>query len=122
MCAEEYFKVFETKHNLRIILYLLLVGPGTKSDIYDAVSTNPRMPDKISMLEKHGLIVSKRYEGELKDKYRLTALGREWGDHLAKMIEEMGWSLAEIRRSFLKCQTAEIEFEDFIPEDLIRYE
>ncbi len=48
MTSESNFRLFETKHVMRILVFLHLCGPKSKSDIYRAVSTNPRMADKLS--------------------------------------------------------------------------
>jgi len=41
------FEVLEEKHVMKTILYLYRNGPSTKMDIYNGVSANPRMPDKL---------------------------------------------------------------------------
>lgn len=48
--------VFEEKHMISILKYLGSNGPSRKIDIYDNVSSNPRMPDKLNHLEEIGLI------------------------------------------------------------------
>lgn len=47
--------VLEEKHILSTILYLTK-GPCTKMDIYNNVSKNPRMPDKLMRLQELGLL------------------------------------------------------------------
>ena len=47
--------VLEEKHILSIIMYLTR-GPCTKMDIYNNVSKNPRMPDKLMRLQELGLL------------------------------------------------------------------
>ncbi|MFT0898267.1 hypothetical protein [Candidatus Methanoprimaticola sp. MG2] len=49
--------IFEEKHMISIILYLATNGPSRKIDIYEGVSSNPRMPDKLNALESTGLVV-----------------------------------------------------------------
>lgn len=51
--------VLEEKHSISILLYLLDNGPSMKSRIYKTVSTNPRMPEKLELLEEAGLISMK---------------------------------------------------------------
>lgn len=46
----------EEKHMIAILVYLATHGPSRKIDIYDGVSSNPRMPDKLNALEEMGLI------------------------------------------------------------------
>ncbi|MBO4348841.1 MAG: hypothetical protein J5812_04620 [Candidatus Methanomethylophilaceae archaeon] len=48
MTSEANFRLFETKHVLRILVFLHLCGPKSKSDIYRAVSTNPIMTQKLA--------------------------------------------------------------------------
>ena len=47
--------VLEEKHLLSTILYLTN-GPCTKMDIYNNVSKNPRMPDKLFRLQELGFL------------------------------------------------------------------
>lgn len=47
--------VLEEKHILSTILYLTK-GPCTKMDLYNNVSKNPRMPDKLMRLQELGLL------------------------------------------------------------------
>lgn len=46
----------EEKHMISILTFLATRGPSRKIDIYDGVSSNPRMPDKLNLLEEMGLI------------------------------------------------------------------
>ena len=41
----------EEKHLMSMLMYLREKGPSRKTDIYDAVSTNPRMTLKVERLE-----------------------------------------------------------------------
>lgn len=49
-------KTLEEKHMISILIYLLENGDKRKIDIYNGVSSNPRMPDKLDLLEDMGLI------------------------------------------------------------------
>ncbi len=46
----------EEKHMISVLMYLGANGPSRKIDIYEGVSSNPRMPDKLNHLEEMGLI------------------------------------------------------------------
>lgn len=46
----------EEKHMVSILMYLGTNGPRRKIDIYNGVSSNPRMPDKLDKLEEIGLL------------------------------------------------------------------
>ena len=112
MDLDKKFKVLETKHNLRILMYLHMCGPGTKTEIYNAVSTNPRMPEKLNMLVEHGLVEQKiNRNGNRKVRYDLTPKGRKFTDHLCGMSEDLGWNLVEIRREFNKGNNSGFEFQ-----------
>ena len=47
---------FEEKHMISIMIYLETHSPSRKIELYDAVSTNPRMPDKLNHLERMGML------------------------------------------------------------------
>ncbi len=103
MTSESNFSLFETKHVLRILVFLHLCGPKSKSDIYRAVSTNPRMADKLNLMESRGLIARKPKEsGCRKEMYDLTPVGKNCAALICRMEEESGVSLSEIRSDFLK--------------------
>lgn len=48
--------ILESKHMLRTLLFLLDNGKSTKMEVYNAVSKNPKMPDKIADLQYLGLL------------------------------------------------------------------
>ena len=50
MQDSEGVRIFEEKHMISILLFIYENGPSRKMDIYDNVSKNPRMPDKIEKL------------------------------------------------------------------------
>ena len=73
----------EEKHLISMLMYLREKGPSRKTDIYDAVSTNPRMTLKVERLEAMGLI-STEYNNALRSTVvTLTEEGRQVADHLA---------------------------------------
>jgi len=51
-----HIKGLEDKHKISLLLFLLENGPTMKSVIYENISTNPRMADKIDELAKMGLV------------------------------------------------------------------
>lgn len=61
MASKEQFSVknLEEKHMISILLFLLDNGAKRKIDIYDGVSSNPRMPDKLNLLEDMGLVTQR---------------------------------------------------------------
>ena len=73
----------EEKHLMSMLMYLREKGPSRKTDIYDAVSTNPRMTLKVERLEAMGLI-STEYNNALRSTVvTLTEEGRKVAEHLA---------------------------------------
>ena len=73
----------EEKHLMSMLMYLREKGPSRKTDIYDAVSTNPRMTLKVERLEAMGLI-STEYNNALRSTVgTLTEEVRQVADHLA---------------------------------------
>ena len=73
----------EEKHLMSMLMYLREKGPSRKTDIYDAVSTNPRMTLKVERLEAMGLI-STEYNNALRSTVvTLTEEGRRVAEHLA---------------------------------------
>ena len=69
--------VLEQKHMISTILFLADSGGCTKSELYRAVSTNPRMPEKLDMLEEAGLITQEQSDGSRSVRISLTDLGTE---------------------------------------------
>ena len=73
----------EEKHLMSMLMYLREKGPSRKTDIYDGVSTNPRMTLKVERLEAMGLI-STEYNNALRSTVvTLTEEGRQVAEHLA---------------------------------------
>jgi len=51
-----HIKGMEDKHKISILIFLLKNGPSMKSKIYENISTNPRMADKINELVEMSLV------------------------------------------------------------------
>ncbi len=49
--------LFEERHMISILLYVSENEGCMKTDLYKAVSHNPRMPDKLNLLENAGLLI-----------------------------------------------------------------
>ena len=72
----------EEKHMIAVLMYLRTNGPSRKIDIYNAVSTNPRMPDKLNALESLGLV-----DQEMDVLTRSTVVSlTPSGEHAANML------------------------------------
>ena len=69
----DHLDKFEEKHVISILMYVA-GNPGCKkTDIYNAVSRNPRMPEKIEILESMGLMTHETINRS--SFYKLTAGG-----------------------------------------------
>ncbi len=78
---------FEEKHVISILMYVA-GNPGCKkTDIYDAVSRNPRMPEKIEILENMGLMTHETVNRS--SFYKLTAGGNSIARLLSAVSNEI---------------------------------
>lgn len=76
----DHLDKFEEKHVISILMYVA-GNPGCKkTDIYNAVSRNPRMPEKIEILESMGLMTHETINRS--SFYKLTA----GGNNIAKLL------------------------------------
>ncbi|MGN0098782.1 MAG: hypothetical protein ACI38Y_05610 [Candidatus Methanomethylophilaceae archaeon] len=75
----------EEKHLIGMLMYLRENGPSRKTDIYDAVSTNPRMTIKVERLEAMGLINTEFNNALRSTVVTLTEEGRQVAEHLASV-------------------------------------
>jgi len=81
------FEVLEEKHVMKTILYLYRNGPSTKMDIYNGVSANPRMPDKLMAMKTIGLVMRVKPDGKSRAQVlALTEKGQRVGEELEKLI------------------------------------
>lgn len=67
----------EEKHMITVLMFLVANGPCRKIDIYDGVSSNPRMPDKLNKLEGLGLITQEMDAVSRSTIVTLTAAGEQ---------------------------------------------
>jgi len=87
-------RIFGEKNTVKIIIYLHIFGEKSRNEIYQAISTNPRMPIKLDLLEHYGII--KTVEGgtvTCKRLVSLTPLGRKYAEALANLEKCTGGSL-----------------------------
>lgn len=69
--------VLEEKHAITTMIYLLDNDGCRKSDIYRDVSRNPRMPEKLDLLEGCGLIVQSPIDDRNSVNIHLTEMGKD---------------------------------------------
>ncbi len=77
--------LLEEKHLISILLYLRKEGLTRKIDLYNNVSFNPRMPEKISRLESAGLLEQKTDGYSKSTLLKLT----KKGETIASLLEEI---------------------------------
>ncbi len=84
--------IFERKHMLALMLYLLRRGgSATRMEVYVDVANNDRMPDKFAVLEEAGLIVQTRDRFTRAVTLTLTDRGRAF----AETLEDLDSSLRD---------------------------
>ena len=89
-------EILQGKHQTDIIVYLYINGARTKSEIYAAVSTNPRMSEKLDILCRRGIIREIRtYSRQM---YGLTHMGFEYARLLCYLEEVSGGDMAAMFR------------------------
>ena len=82
---EKGVMTLEEKHMIAIMMYLSINGECRKIEIYENVSSNPRIPQKLDRLESMGLLTQK-YDRNLRSTViKLTSKGME----AAKIINEL---------------------------------
>ena len=75
--------MLEEKHMISILLYLRKSGKSRKIDVYNAVSFNPRMPEKLGYLENAGLITQNTPSGSRSTMVDLTDTGKKVAESLS---------------------------------------
>lgn len=83
--------VLENKHCIAILIFLRERGSCRKTDLYSAVSNNPRMPDKIADLQSIGLV--EMVTVDRKTLISLTELGVRVADALMRIQEMLSSSV-----------------------------
>lgn len=79
----EDVRLLEEKHVMHILDFIGRNPDCMKTEIYDAVSHNPRMPDKLRKLEDAGLIIPKGTDNCTR--YTLT----DDGTHIRNLIMQI---------------------------------
>lgn len=69
-------RVLEERHMVSILLFLTGNDGCTKTELYRAVSNNPRMPEKLDALAKAGLLRLETGAGTNATRIFLTESGR----------------------------------------------
>lgn len=88
-CSREGVRILEEKHAISVMLYLLENDGCRKSEIYRDVSRNPRMPEKLEMMESAGLVVFDPPNHGLHPRIVLTDMGRDVAEALSRIDSRM---------------------------------
>ncbi len=75
----------EEKHMMETILFIERNPGCMKTDVYNAVSRNPRMPEKFGALREMGLIEQRRIDNRGTTTLRLT----DKGYRVASLLEHV---------------------------------
>jgi DNA-binding MarR family transcriptional regulator len=101
--------ILNERNTADILIYLYLFGPKTRSEIYRSISTNPRMPIKIDLLEEHGLIrCYTRDQARLRN-IELTPLGKRFAMSLCSLERILGGNVESFKWDILNASMREIE-------------
>ncbi len=90
-------QLFSERNTCGILVYLHLFGPRSRTEIYNAISTNPRMPIKLDMMEKMGLIKQTDRDMNGKRMVTLTATGTKFAATLCNLEKMLGGSIDTFR-------------------------
>lgn len=106
--------IIEDKHNNSIIMLLYLCGRKSKTEIYDSVSSNPRMSYKLQLLESAGIItVTKERTQRERSMVDLTPLGVKYAEGLCSLETSIGGDIEALRRDgYSKPAYEEVGFDD----------
>lgn len=109
MLRPKISNILEDKHSTSIIMLLYICGRKSKTEIYNLVSTNPRMPDKLERLEKNGLItVTRENDAHPRSMVDLTPLGCTYAKGLCDLEMSVGGDLTAFMRT-----GSHLLFEDY---------
>ncbi len=94
-------KLLSEKNVVSILICLYVLGPKTRTEIYTMISTNPRMPQKLSLLEEYGLIKPFDMIPGRKT-IALTELGTKYATTLCTLEKMLGGSVEQYKWKLLK--------------------
>ncbi|MBE6528386.1 MAG: hypothetical protein E7Z64_04385 [Thermoplasmata archaeon] len=90
-------RLFSERNTPEIIIHLFMFGPKTRTEIYEAISRNPRMPIKIDMLLSYRILKEHpRGRGQYTT-LELTALGERFARMLCEQERLLGGSVDAYR-------------------------
>ena len=83
-------EILNEKNTAAIIMYLYLFGAKTRTEIYNAISTNPRMPQKLEKLLEQKIIKYTAENSKDGTRVELTSMGMKIGEMLCRMERLVG--------------------------------
>jgi hypothetical protein len=83
-------EIFTERNVPAIIMYLYLFGPKTRTEIYDNISKNPRMPIKLDKLIESKVITTIPGRSQKWPVLKLTETGMQFGRMLCTMEDLAG--------------------------------
>ena len=79
-----------------------MFGPRSRSEIYNTISTSPRMGKKLDYLEERGIVKSIVSENSKRMMLKLTPLGTSYANAMIQLEEKSGGDLERYRLDTVK--------------------
>jgi len=89
--------IFAEKNTPAIIIYLYLFGPKTRTEVYNNVSSNARMPKKIDKLIAARILTDSPGKTLKRPVVALTEMGMQYAHMLCEMEKMAGGNLTRFK-------------------------
>jgi hypothetical protein len=93
--------VMSERNTAAIIIFLYMFGPQRRTEIYKAISTNPRMPKKLEILKEHGIIKATDGRWDAHGPIELSDAGTTMAKMLCQMERLVGGNLAKYKWDYI---------------------
>ncbi|MGN0099088.1 MAG: hypothetical protein ACI38Y_07170 [Candidatus Methanomethylophilaceae archaeon] len=90
-------KILSERHMVDIIVFLHMFGPRSRTEIYNTISTSPRMAKKLDYLEERGIVKSIVSENSKRMMLKLTPLGTSYANAMMQLEVKSGGDLERYR-------------------------
>lgn len=94
-------EVMSERNTAAIIIFLYMFGPQRRTEIYKAISTNPRMPQKLEVLKEYGIIKSTDGRWDSRGPIELSDNGTAMAKMLCQMEKLAGGNLAKYKWEYI---------------------
>ena len=101
-------KLFSEKNTCGILVFLHVFGPKTRTEIYQAISTNPRMPIKLDMMEEMGLVRTTD-DGRGRKMTTLTNTGEKFAMTLCSLEKLLGGNVDSFKWGIMMTKLEEFD-------------